>query len=136
MHSSRSLFATTIGALVAALLSAILYGIVGVIALRSAPVPSDAIVWLALVAVTLLPVTVFSSLVAWCFFRATSSVSTIGGAVVLLATIVASPVIFILYMSAASPATNWQRGWWLPLVASIIAIATCMAIVRKNTSSG
>lgn len=134
MQSRDSLFATIIGALFAALLSAILYGVVGVIALRSASASSDAIVWLALVTVTLLPVTVFSSLVASWSFKSTSSVSPIAGAAVLLATIAASPIVFVLYMSATSPATNWQRGWWLPLVASLIAIAASLAIMRKNTA--
>ncbi len=120
--TSRSIaFLTIMHAALSAFASAILYLLIGSIALRSVALSGDAFLWLAAVTLVLLPITAFSALAVHQASRIIQRHRMIIYLVIVPTLAAISTTAFHYYMSEVSPATNWQRGWWLPTIASLLA---------------
>ena len=106
--------------------AAVLYGAYGFLKARGAHLSPEAIIWVLVVAVTVFPVALGSSIVATLMERSSIPAKPIVVLIVLATVPCISAVIFIGYMRAAAPAINSSSGWWLPVLASVAAIGLAL----------
>ncbi len=119
--AARDIFCTILCALVAAFGSAVIYLIVlRPNGLFEYPL-SDTMLWFAAVSLMLLPITTFSSLAARYSAQPAIMLRPFIIVAILVGTIGASTIGFVVCMSAFFPALNWNEVWWLPMIASVLA---------------
>lgn len=102
--------------------TAVLYSGYGLWNVRGTHLSPDVIVWVLVVSATVFPVALASSLAATLMERSPMPAKSLATLIVLAIAPCISAVIYISYMSAIFPATNWSRAWWFPMVASVAAI--------------
>ena len=134
MFSRAATFQVIIASSVASLGAALAYLIVSLATMRSINLSNDVAIWVLLIAALTLPVTLLSSAGAIPLLKLSGYPRIAISIIVMSLFPFISMIVFTSYMDMLSPATNWQRGWWLPLIASLISILLTWSMAVKNSA--